>query len=173
MEFDVAAFTFKLEAVLEQRKLAERLRQRDVAMAQRGLLKVQAELDAVAAVKRSSAAELRGGAGRGGGQKLGAAMLAAHQRFALAAREKAAGLGRQMTEARRELDHAQARLIEAAKQRKVMEKLREREHAKWVEAQRKKDRLESEEAARRAHDDGAGARAAATPTVGIAASLRG
>lgn len=137
-------FTFKLEAVLEQRMLVERLRQKDVATAQQSLLGVQAELDALEAVNRSSAAELR----RGGGH-LTAAMLAAHQHFGQAARQKAASLKRLRAEARRSLDQAQARLTEAAKQRKVMEKLREREYARWQEAERRRELIEAEELSRR------------------------
>ena len=139
-------FTFKLEAVLEQRKQAERQRQREVAAAQHRLLQLQAELDALAAVKRASAKQLRAG-------KISAAALAAHQRFAAATRQKGATLNRALTEARRDLDAAQLTLVEAAKQRKVMEKLREREHARWVEQIRKHEQAEADEiaAARRAH----------------------
>lgn len=134
-------FTFKLEAVLEQRKSAERQRQRDVAAAQQALLKLQAEIDALAAMSRSSAAELRSSG-------LSAAALAAHQRFILSMRHKGAALRQQQSAAERELSDAQAALTEAAKQRKVMEKLREREHAKWMEAERRRDAQEADDVAR-------------------------
>jgi flagellar FliJ protein len=137
----VARFTFKLEAVLEQRKGAERQRQRDVAAAQHALLKLQAEIDALAAVSRTSAAELRSG-------RLSAAALAAHQRFILSMRHKSAALKGRHRETERELHDAQAALTEAAKQRKVMEKLREREHAKWAEQQRRRDAQEADDVAR-------------------------
>ena len=140
-------FTFKLQAVLEQRRLAERLCQRDVATAQRRLLQVQAEIDALGAVKRTSAAELRTPA-----QPLSVALLAAHQRFVLAMRQKVVALNRQMSDARRDLDAAQSQLIEAAKQRKVMERLREKEEARWAESQRRKDLIEADEVARRMQD---------------------
>ena len=137
----MAGFTFKLQGVLEQRKHAELQRQRDVASAQQALLKLQAELDALAAVSRSSAAELRSG-------RLSAAALAAHQRFVLSMRHKTSALKEQHAQAGRELTDAQAALTEAAKQRKVMEKLREREHAKWAEAQHRRDAAEAEEISR-------------------------
>jgi flagellar FliJ protein len=136
----VARFTFKLEAVLEQRKNAERQRQRDVATAQHAVLKLQAEIDALVAVSRSSAAELRTG-------RLSAATLAAHQRFILSTRHKARALKQQHAAAERDLHDAQAALTEAAKQRKVMEKLREREHAKWAEQQRRRDAQEADDVA--------------------------
>ena len=137
----MARFTFKLEAVLEQRKNAERQRQRDVATAQHALLKLQAEIDALAAVSRASAAELRSGL-------LSAAALAAHQRFVLSMRHKARAMKQQHAVAERELHDAQAALTEAAKQRKVMEKLREREHAKWADQQRRRDAQEADDIAR-------------------------
>ncbi len=137
----MARFTFKLEAVLEQRKGVERQRQRDVATAQHALLKLQAEIDALAAVSRSSAIELRSG-------RLSAAALAAHQRFILSMRHKAKSLKQQHADAERELNDAQVALTEAAKQRKVMEKLREREHAKWADQQRRRDAQEADDIAR-------------------------
>jgi flagellar FliJ protein len=137
----VPRFNFKLQGVLEQRKNAERQRQRDVATAQHLLLKLQAEIDALAAVSRSSAIELRS-------SRLSAAALAAHQRFVLSTRHKAGALKQQRAEAERELNDAQAALTEAAKQRKVMEKLREREHAKWAEQQRRRDAQDADDVAR-------------------------
>jgi flagellar FliJ protein len=134
-------FTFKLDGVLEQRKNVERQRQRDVATAQKLLLKFQAEIDAIAAVSRSSAIELRCG-------RLSAASLAAHQRFILSMRHKSKSLKLQHAQAERELHDAQAALTEAAKQRKVMEKLREREHAKWAQQQRRRDAQEADDVAR-------------------------
>ena len=134
-------FTFKLKAVLEQRKNAERQRQRDVATAQKTLLKLQAEIDALAAVSRTSAAELRSG-------RLSPAALAAHQRFILSMRHKSATLKQRHRDTERELHDAQAALTEAAKQRKVMEKLREREHAKWADQQRRRDAQDADDVSR-------------------------
>lgn len=132
-------FTFKLEGVLEQRQHAELQRQREVAFAQQKLLKLQAELDAMSAVSRNSAAELRSP------KFLSAVALISHQRFAAAMRQKGAALRRQRAEAERELAEAQASLTEAAKQRKVMEKLREREHAKWQEQERRRELADADE----------------------------
>jgi flagellar protein FliJ len=138
----VARFTFKLEGVLEQRHHAERQRQREVAVAQHKLLRIQAEMDALGAVARSSAVQLRTG-------RLTSQLLAAHQRFDSAMRQKGTALQRQIEEARHELDAAQTALADAAKQRKVMEKLKEREQAKWSEAQQKMEAIETDEIGRR------------------------
>jgi len=137
----VPRFTFKLEGVLEQRRHVELQRQRDIATAQQSLLKLQAELDALAAVSRRSAADLRSG-------RLSAAALAAHQRFVLSMRHKATALKQRQADAEREVADAQLALTEAAKQRKVIEKLREREEAKWAEAQRRRDAAEADDVAR-------------------------
>jgi flagellar biosynthesis chaperone FliJ len=63
-------------------------------------------------------------------------------------RHKAKSLKQQHADGERDLHDAQAALTEAAKQRKVMEKLREREHAKWAEAQRRRDAQEADDVAR-------------------------
>src|SRR5262245_8359643 len=130
----MAKFNFKLEAVLEQRRHVERQHQRDVATVQQKILRLQAELDALSAVTRASAGELRRG-----GARLTAATLAAHQRFASATRHKAAALNQHIDDARHELTRAQAVLLESAKQRKVMEKLREREQQRWSEEMRRRE----------------------------------
>jgi len=137
-------FTFKLDAVLEQRRHAEHHRQRAMAAAQHKVLRLQAELDAMAAMKRASAAELRAT-----GRRLTAATLAAHQQFAAAMRQKAATLNRQIAEAQLEMDLAQSALLEAAKQRKVIEKLREREQARWLADQRRREQHHADEATAR------------------------
>ena len=134
-------FTFKLDAVLEQRKHAEHHRQREMAAAQHKVLRLQAELDAMAAVKRASSAELRAA-----GRRLSAATLAAHQQFAAAMRHKAQALNRQIAEAQLEMDLAQSALLEAAKQRKAMEKLREREQARWLADHRRREQQRADEA---------------------------
>jgi flagellar FliJ protein len=140
----VAKFTFKLEGVLEQRKHAERQRQREVAAVQHKLLRLRAELDALVAVKRTSAAALRAA-----GRTLTAAALAAHQRFAAAMRQKATTLDCQTSDARAELGRARDALLEAAKQRKVMEKLRERTYAHWLLGARKRADADADELAHR------------------------
>ena len=139
-------FAFKLAGVLEHRKQIDRQRQRELAVIQHKMLGIQAEIDALSAVKRTSSDQLRRG-----GVHLSTASLAAHQRFAGAMRQKAASLNRQMEDARRQLDAAQLVLLEAAKQRKIMEKLRERELARWTEAQQKRETAEADEVARQMH----------------------
>jgi flagellar FliJ protein len=137
-------FTFRLAGVLDHRKQIERQRQRELSVAQQKILSIQAELDALSAVKRTSSDQLRRG-------HLTAASLAAHQRFAAAMRHKAGSLNRQLTDARRELEAAQVVLVEAAKQRKIMEKLRERELARWTQAERKRETSEADEVAQQMH----------------------
>ena len=153
-------FTFKLEAVLEQRKHVERQRQREVAAAQQRVLSAQAEVDALAAVKRASAKDLRSGS-------LTPATLAAHQRFAAATRQKGATLRHSLADAKRDLAAAQHALIEAAKQRKVMEKLREREQSRWLEQERRREQVEADEiaAARRASSAAVAAGDSFTPVI--------
>jgi flagellar export protein FliJ len=65
-------------------------------------------------------------------------------------RQKQSTLGRQIAEAQLEMDVAQSALLEAAKQRKVMEKLREREQTRWQAAQRRREQVEADEVTARA-----------------------
>ena len=146
-------FTFKLESVLDQRKHVELQRQRDVATAQTKLLRLQAEFDALSALTRTSAAQLRTT------QRLSAAALAAHQRFSAGVAQKTSSLKHHLAQALREMNDAQLALTEAAKQRKVMEKLREREQAKWAETQRRRDLAEADEVARQVSQSGLNTRA--------------
>src|SRR5204863_212751 len=76
-----------------------------------------------------------------------------NQAAAAAARQKGGTLQRSLADAKRDLATVQHALIEAAKQRKVMEKLREREQSRWLEQERRREQVEADEiaAARRAN----------------------
>jgi flagellar biosynthesis chaperone FliJ len=139
-------FTFKLEPLLEQRRHIEQQRQRELAVCQQAMLAIQAEVDEMAVLRRASRADLRS-AGRGaanrrasiapaGGRRLDAGLLAAHQRFEQAMRHKSTVLSRQLEAAQTALAQARAQLLDAARKRKIIEKLRERAHARWLQSQR-------------------------------------
>src|SRR4051812_8993345 len=63
--------------------------------------------------------------------QLDMAFLAAHRRYVLAMQRKALELAQKMAAQQLVVDAARARLAEAAKQRKIIEKLRERQHDRW------------------------------------------
>src|SRR5204863_5194564 len=72
------------------------------------------------------------------------AFLGAHRRYILAMQRKAMELAQRMAAQQQIVDAARRALAEAAKQRKIMDKLRERQHERWKGEQSRK---ESEELA--------------------------
>jgi flagellar export protein FliJ len=65
--------------------------------------------------------------------------LAAHRRFIGAMQRKAVTLAQRMALVQRQIDEARRALAEAAKQRKILEKLRGKQYQRWLEAQNKKE----------------------------------
>ena len=124
-------FVFKLESVLEQRRHAERQRQRDVAQFQRQIIQLDAQINEVAVAQKSSSVRLRG--------KVDPRTLAIHVRFSQVMRQKLSTLRSQLDVAKKDLNAAQVALLEASKQRKVLEKLEERRRATWMTGQQKQE----------------------------------
>src|SRR5215208_357386 len=113
-------FVFKLEGVLDQRRHVEQQRQRDLAEAQLQILTIEREVEKAAASQESASVPLRG--------RIDPRTLAAHVRFSQVMRQKLSKLREQLGAAREDLATAHAALIEASKQRKVLEKLQEKQH---------------------------------------------
>jgi flagellar FliJ protein len=139
-------FVFRLQSVLDQRQNVERQRQRDLAQAQRTFLAIEAEITAAKDSFRLAEAKLSG--------RVDARVLLLQARYQSAMRHKLARLTSQAENARRNVTTAQAALVEAAKQRKVLEKLRENQQSKFHAEQRKRETLENDDdAARRISRD--------------------
>src|SRR2546421_1862805 len=113
----MSAFVFKLESVLEQRRAVGRERQRDFANAQRRVMQLERELQKVNDLLQSGESLLRG--------IVHSRVLLAQARYQSSLRHKLASLRSQIQPARQAMATAQTVLVEAAKQRKIMEKLRE------------------------------------------------
>lgn len=126
----MAKFVFKLEAVLRQRKHVEGERQRALALVQAQMTQLQNELRLVNETVQTSTTDLRENRLVG---KLDLHFLAAHRRFTLATQRKAMQLVQKMALVQRSVDEARLALAEAAKERKAIEKLREKHHQRWAE----------------------------------------
>jgi flagellar export protein FliJ len=125
-------FTFKLQAVLDQRLHFERQRQCELADAQRDLVAIEKQLSAAAeSLSREGLKLLRG--------RVDATVLAAQARFSSAMRQKMARLRKELAAAQRGQETAEGALVEAAKARKVLEKLREKQEARWNEEQHRRE----------------------------------
>ena len=124
----MAKFVFKLEGVLRQREHVEKEKQRALAVVQAQMTQLQGELRALNETVQSSTDDLRQNRLTG---RLDLHFLAAHRRFTLATQRKAMNLVQKMALVQRSVDEAQQALLEAVKQRKAIEKLREKHHERW------------------------------------------
>lgn len=135
-------FVFQLEGVLRHRKMLEEQRQRELGLAQAELAKMQGELRLMDEAAQGVSSDVRENRLTG---TLDMAFLAAHRRYVLAMQRKALALARRMAAQQQVVDAARRQLAEAAKQRKIIEKLRERQHERWRTEQGRKESAELDE----------------------------
>ena len=132
----MAKFVFKLEGVLRQRKHVEEQRQRELAVIRGEMAQLEAELNALNAQVTAASIDVRDNRLIG---KLDMSFLAAHRRFLLAMQRRGLTMMQKMALVQRQIEEAQANLAEAAKQRKIIEKLREKQHQRWLEESSRKE----------------------------------
>src|ERR1700683_1476898 len=142
----MAVFAFKLEGVLRHRTNVEEHRRRELAVIQAQMTELETELAGLDAAMRASEIDLRQNRLVG---KLDLAFLAAQRRYALAMQRKAMAVAQKMAGIQKKLDLARANLAEAAKQRKIIEKLRDRHLARWKQEQAHHELLELDDVSMR------------------------
>lgn len=140
----MAQFKFNLQTVLRQRELIEQERQRALAHVQRVYNDMEAELRRMDEVARGATQDLRDNHLIG---SISVEYLAAHRRFSLGMQRKAVAHAARMAEVKKQVDAARAALIEAAKDRKAMEKLRDRRLEDWTEDQNRREAAATDEVA--------------------------
>jgi flagellar protein FliJ len=138
----MAKFVFKLEGVLRQRKTAEQQKQRELANIQAKMEVLRAELRSMDLSVQTATEDVRRNRLTG---PLDLSFLAAHRRYSFAMQRKAMELAQKMAVVQRDVDVAAAGFREAAKQRKVIEKLREKQMQRWREEASKRELAELEE----------------------------
>lgn len=138
----MAKFDFQLEAVLKHRKNREQEKQRALAAVQGELTKLHNDLMALDQSVKAANDDMRQNHLTG---KLDLTFMAAHRRFLVATQMRAGELIQKMTGVQREVDAARRDLAAAAKDRKVIEKLRERQHARWAAEISRKETAEMDE----------------------------
>ena len=138
----MSKFVFKLAGVLRQRKHVEQEKMRALATA----LKIQAdcerELEQLNATVQKSNDDVRRNHLVG---ILDMSFLAAHRRFMNAMHRQSAGIQQKIAQARQKVLEARTALAEAARQRKVMEKLREKHQERFRAEQAAKEFRELDE----------------------------
>ena len=140
----MAKFVFQLQGVLRRREIVEQEKQRAFAVAQSVKTAAQAELKNLDESVQQALADLRANHLTG---SLDLSFLAAHRRFMLAMQRQGLVLMQKLQEAQKKVDAAQTELAEAAKQRKIIEKLRERQQARWAEEIGRKEAAQLDEVA--------------------------
>jgi flagellar FliJ protein len=140
----MARFTFQLEGVLRHRTNIEHQRKRELAVIQSQMAALDAELRGLDASVRASDEDLRKNRLTG---RLDLAFLAAHRRFSVAMHRKAMGIAQKMGAVKVQIDQATRNLAEAARGRKILEKLKERQFNRWREEIRRREDVEMDEIA--------------------------
>ena len=121
-------FDFQLEPLLRHRRNLEKECQRRVAVAAKGVQEIEGDLREIEQAMRGATEDLRTNHLVG---RLDLGFLAAHRRFTLGMQRKGMMAAQRLAGAQRQLDEARKALGEAARQRKVIEKLRERQFERW------------------------------------------
>ena len=129
-------FVFQLDAVLRHRKMIEEQRQRELGAVQTVMAAMEAELRSIDEAAKGVSDDVRSNRLTG---TLDMTFLAAHRRYLLAMQRKAVALAQRMAQQQQLVDAARRQLAEAAKQRKIIEKLKERQHERWKSEQSRKE----------------------------------
>src|SRR5438034_4362874 len=135
-------FIFNLEGVLRQRKHVERQKQRELALRLHALSEAEAELGRMRESVAKSNDELRQNHLTGA---LDMSFLSAHRRFLLAMQRQSIAIAQKIAAAQQQVDEARKAVAEAAMQRKIIEKLREKHHQRWLDELNRKELVEQDE----------------------------
>lgn len=138
----MARFIFRLEALLRQRRLIEEQRQTEMAAAQREVTRIETELRRINESRESVAAQMRSNHLVG---RLNLSLIAAHRRFGTSLARQIAALNAERVQHQATLDAARLALVEAARERKTVEKLKEQQFARWQEDQARRELADSDE----------------------------
>ena len=139
----MSQFKFPLEGVLQQRKTIEQAAQRDVALAQRSLVELQTQLARLDESVKGVSEDVRQNHLVG---RIDVSFITAHRRFLLSMERAALDLARGIAEQQAKVAKTQHALLEAAKGRKGIEKLRERQFERWSAEQAKRENALLDEA---------------------------
>lgn len=137
-------FTFKLDPVLRHRVNVEQQRQRDLAIVQARMAELEAQLRALDAEVKQSNDVMRQNHLVG---RIDPSLLAAHRRYLSATQRRALEIAQQMAAVQRSMDEARLALAAAARDRKILEKLRERQLAGWQAEAARRENLALDEVA--------------------------
>ena len=139
-------FTFKLEGVLSLRRREEQRRQRDVAERVARAAEARTEVERLNRDLVAAVASLRDGKLVG---SVDVAYLASHRRYTNDVARRGSEQMRRLALAERDVNEARAKLVEATRQRKVLETLRDKHEARWRSEIIRRELAEADDAAGR------------------------
>ncbi|MEX0655195.1 MAG: flagellar export protein FliJ [Phycisphaeraceae bacterium] len=139
----MATFRFKFENVLEQRRMVEDERQRELARHMRTRMILQSQLEQMQGTIRQSKHELADAlVGRVDLQR-----VAGFASYSGQSTERARQIVQRVALAERQIHEARSRLLDASRQRKAMELLRDRHERAWKQEQRRREAVMFDEVA--------------------------
>ena len=144
----MAQFKFKLSAVLRHRETIEHERQRDYALALAKVKDLQDQLSSLNQILHDTNADVRDNRLTG---RIDINFITAHRRYLLGVQRKAMTLVTEIAAAQREAETARQHLAEAAKQKKILEKLREKQQQRWKEESDRKENAALDEVGMQLH----------------------
>jgi len=143
-------FAFKLQSVLRHRTAIEQEKQRLYAHALAAFKDLEDQLKSLNQSMQISNDDIRQNRLVG---RLDIGFITAHRRFLLGMQRKAMELVAAMNKAQQEVDRTRLALAEAAKARKVLEKLRETQKSRWQEEVSRKEMIAADEVAMQLTND--------------------
>lgn len=139
----MAQFKFNLQTVLNEREREEMLCQK--AMGEAAARKQAAE-DDLANVERQITTNNEAMRDNHLVGKLDVNVLTSHRRYLIAMRQQVIQIAQRIANARLEVEQARRKLNEAAKNRKAIEVLRDRQKQRWLAEQERKERAIADDA---------------------------
>ena len=137
----MAKFKFKLEAVLKQRQALEDVAQRELAKVMRQRMIMHDQLRTMQNTIVSSKRDLTDGLM---GQ-VDMTSVGQFARYSVQVRQRAHGIVAQLANVERLVEAARLKLIEASRDRKVIDRLREKHYNKWLLEQQRREAAELDE----------------------------
>ena len=139
----MAAFQFKLDPVLRHRRIVEDERQRELARLLRERMILETQLrstqESIGEDKRHMSGALSG--------RVDVERVRAHAAYAGQAAMQARQIAVKLVALHRQAEQARAALLDAARGRKAVERLREKQHRRWAERLRRRETAELDEMA--------------------------
>jgi flagellar export protein FliJ len=148
----MATFHFKLSPVLKHRQLIEHEKQRTYALALARLKELQDDLSSLNQSIQTSNTDVRDNHLVG---RLDLAFITAHRRFLMGVQRKAMELVAAIATAQQAAETARVALAFAAKEVKVLEKLRDTQHQRWRDEIARRENILADEVATQMSNDNA------------------